>query len=372
MFPGYIDFIVMNNSEKVLVVGAGPSGLSAALFLSEQGLRPKIVDKETGLSLHSKALGVNPRTLVLLEQSGLTRRFLENGRKMEKINFWKGEQLVFQNDFTKTKHKYPFMLIQPQQESEALLLQALTERNVVVEFQTALSSLSKDHQSPTATFRGANGMLEERDYQLIIGADGAKSSVRELSGIGMEGFKYNEEWELYDVELDIPRAPDEGHVMVCREGGVVMIRLRGDVWRVAGNMPSLLNYLPRKTKVGKIIWCSTFRVGHRVARTLQQGSIVLIGDAAHLHSPVGARGMNLGIEDAYIVSQLLKEGRLDEYTKIRQGYLKRTVRRINTMTQALGGTGWLIRKARANVGLFKPFFPIAMPVARKFILGLNK
>lgn len=215
-------------------------------------------------------------------------------------------------------------------------------------------------------------MIEDQDYQLVIGADGAKSRVRELTEISMDGFRYNEQWELYDVELDIPRAPDEGHVMVYQEGGVVMIRLKEDVWRIAGNMSGLLNYLPKNTKIGKIIWHSTFRIGHRVAKKLQQGNIVLIGDAAHLHSPVGARGMNLGIEDAYIVSQLVKENRLDEYTKIRQGYLKRTVRRINAMTQALGGNGWLVRRARANVEWFKPFFPVAMPVARKFILGLNK
>jgi len=361
----------MISNERVLIVGAGPSGLAAALFLSEQGIRSRIVEKEKGLSLHSKALGVNPNTLLLLEQSGVTQRFLENGRKMEKINFWKGEQLVFQNDFAKTRHKYPFMLIQPQQESEELLLQALKERNGVVDFQTALSSLSRDYYSPTATLREPNGMIEDRRYPLVIGADGAKSSVRELTKIRMEGFRYSEEWELYDVVLELPRAPDEGHVMVCQEGGVVMIRLKEDIWRVAGNMSSLLNYLPRNTKVGKIIWRSTFRIGHRVAKTLQRGNIVLIGDAAHLHSPVGARGMNLGIEDAYMVSQLLKENRLHEYTKLRRDYLKRTVRRINAMTQALGGGGWLMRTARANVGLFKPIFPIAMPIARKFILGLN-
>ena len=362
----------MNSEPRILIVGGGPSGLAAALFLSEQGLTPRIVEKDNGLSLHSKALGVNPKTLLLLEQSGLTRRFLDNGRKMGKINFWRGERLVFQNDFGKTKHKYPFMLIQPQKESEELLLEALLARGLEVEFRTALESLSEKQTDTKATLISPDETMEEQDYRVVIGADGAKSKVRMLTGLEMEGFRYNGEWELYDVELEVPRHPDEGHVLVYEAGGVVMIRFKENIWRVAGNMASLLNYLPKNTKVGEIVWHSTFRVGHRVARKLQQGNVVLIGDAAHLHSPVGARGMNLGIEDAHILSQLIKGNRLDEYTKIRQDYLKRTVRRINAMTQALGGTGWPMRKARANIGLFKPLFPIAMPVARRFILGLNK
>src|SRR5690606_15839058 len=140
---GVLKWLDMNGDSSILIVGGGPSGLAAALFLSEQGFRPRIVEKEKGLSLHSKALGVNPKTLLLLEQSGLTQRFLENGRKMEKINFWKGQQLIFQNDFTKTKHKYPFMLIQPQKESEELLLEALTARGLDVAFQTELLSLQE-------------------------------------------------------------------------------------------------------------------------------------------------------------------------------------------------------------------------------------
>lgn len=362
----------MRNDNTVLIVGAGPSGLAAALFLSDQGFKPKIVEKEKGLSLHSKALGVNPQTLLLLEPSGLTKRFLVNGRKMQKINFWSGEQLVFQNDFTKTRHKYPFMLIQPQKESEELLLEALAAKGLEVAFETKLLSLKRGTTGAMASLSSCDGIIEEGEYGLVVGADGAKSSVRELTGIGMEGFRYNEAWELYDVELEVPRHPDEGHVLIYEAGGMVMIRLKENIWRVAGNMSGLLNYLPKGTKVGEVIWHSTFRVGHRIAKTLQQGNIVLIGDAAHLHSPVGAKGMNLGIEDAYILSQLLREDRLDEYTRVRRGYLKRTVRRINIMTQALGGTGWSTRKARANVALFKPLFPIAMPVARKFILGLNK
>ncbi|HLW20197.1 MAG TPA: FAD-dependent monooxygenase [Cyclobacteriaceae bacterium] len=362
----------MNAEPEILIVGAGPSGLAAALFLSQEGLHPRIIEKNDGLSLHSKALGVNPRTLLLLEQSGLTKRFLDNGRKMEKINFWKGNQLVFQNDLTKVRHKYQFMLIQPQMESERMLLEELVNRKVEVEFGTAFQSISHSNDHLNTVISTPRGYSVEHPYRLVVGADGARSKVRELSGIKTSGFRYEEEWELYDIQLDVPRQANEGHVVIMEEGGIVMIRLKEDIWRVAGNIKELLNHLPKNTKVGKIVWQSTFKISHRVAVELFRDKVLLIGDAAHLHSPVGARGMNLGIEDAYIISQLIKEDSINTYTSIRQDYLMRTVRRINAMTQGLGGSNFLLRKVRANITFLKPLFPLAMPIARKFILGLNK
>lgn len=361
----------MHFGNKILIVGAGPSGLAAALFLSQEGYKPRIIEKNNSLSEHSKALGVNPRTLLLLEESGLTQRFLDKGRKMRKINFWHRDQLIFQNDFTKVKHKYPFMLIQPQKDSEQLLLEELDRRKVAVEFGTSFQSIVHDDQLKAAISK-PTGSIEEQGFDLIIGADGAKSQVRELSGIKTTGFKHHEEWELYDVELDVPRAGNEGHVIIMEEGGMVMIRLEDNIWRVAGNMDALLNHLPKTTKIGQTVWQSKFKISHRIAIDLYKDNVLIMGDAAHLHSPVGARGMNLGIEDAYIVSRLIKENRIREYTKVRRDYLKRTVRRVNVMTQALAGKGFLMRKARANMGFFKPLFPLAMPAARKFILGLNK
>lgn len=171
----------------------------------------------------------------------------------------------------------------------------------------------------------------------MIGADGARSEVRKQSGISSYGFQYAEDWRLYDVELEVPVSREEGHVRLFPEGGMILIRLRDNIWRVAGNLPSLLDYLPKGSQLGKIMWESTFRISHRVARELYKDRVVLIGDAAHLHSPVGARGMNLGIEDAYLVSQLIAENRMGSYTELRGRYLKRTVRRINSLTQVLGG-----------------------------------
>lgn len=362
----------MKITNKILIVGAGPAGLSAALFLSEKGIKPRIIDKKQKLSQFSKALGVNPRTLELFESSGLTKRFLENGRKMEQINIWKKDEHIYQNDLSKINHRYPFMLILPQNESEAILLEALSNRKIEVDFETELKTVHISKDKLNGMLSTSLGLLKEEEYSLLIGADGARSEVRKQVGIKLTGFQYEEEWELFDVELDTPLASDEGHIRLFKEGGMIMIRLKDNIWRLAGNLKPLLNYLPKSTKVGEIAWESKFRISHRVAEHLVKDNVILIGDAAHLHSPVGARGMNLGVEDAYLACNLLAENRIEAYTGIRQAFLKRTVSRINGMTQALAGNNFLSRNLRANIDLLSVIFPIVMPTARKFIMGLNK
>lgn len=357
----------MNKDKKILIVGAGPSGLSAAIFLSELGYHPRIIDKKTKISDFSKALAVNPMSLTLFENLGITQRFLENGRKMQALNFWKGDKHVFQNNFQSVKHKYPFMLVQTQKDSEEILLDELKKRNIEVEYGTECTDFQKNEKGYTVSIKGE----ASTDYDYFIGADGGHSIIRKSLGIEMKGYRYDEEWELYDVELDINIPPDEGHIRVFPEGGMIMIRLYDNYWRIAGNLPSILNFLPKNTKIGEVIWESKFRIHHKVAKSLVNDNVVLIGDAAHLHSPVGARGMNLGIQDAYLVSQLIHKGTLASYNKERLAFLENTVNRINIMTMGVAGNTIPSRIFRKNINLISVIFPLVMPTARKFIMGLN-
>ena len=356
---------------RCLVVGAGPSGLAAALFLTEQGIYPRIIDKHTGPSSFSKALGINPRTLELLEPSGLTEKFLHNGRKMETINVWRNHRLVFKNKLSRVHHRYPFMLIQPQRESELLLLEELNRRGIQVAWEVACEQLRTENARVHTHLVGPDGLAEEVVSEVVIGADGASSRVREQLQLTSEGFRYHESWELYDIILEGPLAADEGHIFLFDEGGLIMIRLRENVWRVAGNLPAILNYLPPGTTTGSTVWASAFVISHRLAEQLGRGNVALIGDAAHLHSPVGARGMNLGVEDAFILSRLIADRRMDEFTQRRRPYLEKTVRRINAMTQIMTGHDFLPRQIRKNMSWLRFFFPILAPTARRFVMGLN-
>jgi len=260
------------------------------------------------------------------------------------------------------------MLIQGQKDSEEILLDELRIRNVEVEYNVALKAFEKVGEQYSISLN--NDEQFTTDY--IIGADGSHSVVRQNLDIAYKGFKYDETWYIYDIELDTPLAKDEGHIVLHENGGMILIRLKDNVWRTASNLSNLLEILPKDTTAGKIHWESTFHIHHKVAESLVKGNAVLIGDAAHLHSPVGARGMNLGIEDAHIVSQLIHQNKLDTYDSVRKAYLTKTVNRINTMTTAVASDVPITKFARKNISLLSWIFPIVMPAARRFVLGLNR
>ena len=353
--------------KEILIVGAGPSGLSMAIFLHELGFQPTIIDKKTAISKYSKALGVNPRTLEIFEPYGITDNFLANGRKMTAINLWKGDRFIYKNDLSKVNHRFPFMLIQAQKESEEILLEEVQKRNIKIAYGTEFLSYQKVNTQYLVSLKGQSNFNTTFDY--IIGADGGRSSIRTQSGIPFKGYSYEEEWELYDIALTTNLSVDEGHIRLFPEGGMIMIRLKKDIWRVAGNIKSLLNYLSKNTQTGTIHWASTFHIHHKVAQNLTKDNIAIIGDAAHLHSPVGARGMNLGIEDAYMASQLIKANNLKAFSKMRRPYLSKTVNRINNMTMGLAGDARIPKLIRTNIQLLRPFFPMIIPNVRAFIMG---
>lgn len=358
----------MNKKKEILIVGAGPSGLSMAIFLNELGYHPRIIDKKSKISEHSKALGVNPKTLEIIQPFGITDKFLANGRKMKAMNIWKGYKHIYKNDFTKVANQYPFMLIQPQKESEEILLDEVLKRKLKIEYETEFIKWNESNNKYDISTNGSSSILNQ-DY--IIGADGGNSKVRDQLGIKYKGFQYDEKWELYDIELEMDVNQDEGHIRLFPDGGMVMIRLKENIWRIAGSIKSILNYLPKKTKVGQIHWESQFRIHHKVAKSLIQNNIVIIGDSAHLHSPIGARGMNLGIEDAFIASRLLNENRLAQYDKLRRPYLEKTVNTINNITYGMAGNSTAPKLIRNQIGNLRFLFPIVMPRVRKFVLGLN-
>lgn len=350
-----------------LIVGAGPTGLAAAMFLHERGVTARIIDKAEHPSTQSKALGVNPRTLELLESSGVTDRMLAAGRKMTTFNISRPGKKLAAVDLGKVKHRYPFMLILSQAESERILTEALAERGITIERGLGLTDLIDNDRWVTATLSTG----ETVDAPYALGADGAHSTVRQVTGRSFEGSSWPESWSLYDVRLDTTLHPDEGHAFLLNKGVLLFIRIKDNLWRVITNAPDGLEQLPLGTSITNTLWDSEFGFAHRVADPLCALHICLAGDAAHIHSAFGARGMNLGIEDAYVFAALAVHYRLKDYDALRRPVIKSVVNRVKQMTQVPRGKTVTARLARYVTPLLPLFVALGERSLRKWMLGLD-
>jgi 2-polyprenyl-6-methoxyphenol hydroxylase-like FAD-dependent oxidoreductase len=190
----------------------------------------------------------------------------------------------------------------------------------------------------------------------MFAADGAHSRVRQALGITLEGSSFPEDWPLYDIELNDPLDSESAHVSFAEGGMVFLLRLEPGVWRLFGNLPDLLERLPRGTKAGAIHWQSSFHVSDRVASRESVGRVVLAGDAAHVHAPVAARGMNLGIEDSFVFAHCAVDAlhgnlkRLSDYELMRHEVHARVVARVDRLTR-------LARGQPAIVGMLRRLMP---------------
>ena len=212
---------------------------------------------------------------------------------------------------------------------------------------------------------------------MMLGADGVHSVVRETLHLEFKGSSFPEAWPLYDIELDCPLDLESAHVSFVQSGLVFLLCLRDGLWRLFGNVPELLERLPPGTKTGRISWQSSFHIGHRVAAQDVVGHVALAGDAAHIHSPVAARGMNLGIEDAYVFAKCAADElhggdrRLADYGRIRHAVHAGVVERIKKLTQLARGRPELVALFRRYLipGLTK--FPPTAHQMMKLVTGLD-
>lgn len=357
---------------EVLIAGAGPTGLSAALFLAKKGIRSRIIDKAPRPSVHSKAFGVNARTLHLLEKTGLTERFLSNGHKVEALNLWYKGRRLFRNNFSNASHPYPFMLIQSQADTEAFLTQALAEEGIEVEWNMALAEIALNTDHVISYLQPQEGSSERFTTGYVLGADGAHSQLRKQLDIKFPGSDEEESWKLIDIELKhFPFSGRDAHAFMLDSGILFMIRIEEHTWRAVGNRQDLLSALPAGTKTGDIQWESDFSISHRRAKHFKDGHVFLAGDAAHVHSPIGARGMNLGIEDAYVFAELLAHGQLDQYEKLRKPVAETLIQQVKRLTGIVGGNTLPGKMARYCAPVLPFFLPLLRGRLQSFAMGLD-
>lgn len=339
----------------VLVVGAGPTGLAAALLLARRRIAVRIVDAAQLPAATSKALAVNSRTLEVLHGTGVAEQIVAEGWRVHGATLHEGGHDVLAVELPPAEHERPAMTVLPQARTEALLGRALAAQGVTVERGVTLQSLSQDLAEVKATLAHADGRSEQVTSRLLLGADGARSATRNALRLDFPGSSLAEPWQLWDVAMQSSLDAYRAHILFEPDGFIFVLRLSGDCWRVIGNTRDPLATLRRYGTLGEIGWESRFHIGHRVAAQAGVGRVALAGDAAHIHSPIGARGMNLGIEDAYVYAACAADalageiGRMNDYANLRHAVHKAVVRRIGVLTRMVHGRPPWLRWLRDEV-----------------------
>jgi 2-polyprenyl-6-methoxyphenol hydroxylase-like FAD-dependent oxidoreductase len=335
----------------VLVIGAGPSGLTLAASLVKRGVATTVVDAQPAGANTSRAAVVNARTLEVLDSLDVSRRLVKEGVQAPRFTIRDGRRLLIPVDFSVLPTEYPYSLMVPQATTERLLLDRLTELGGTVIRPKRLTSVTQDADSATATFDDGD-VLRAR---YVVGADGIHSIVREQAGIGFEGGAYQESFTLADVRLRGEAPADEVILFWAKAGLTVVAPLPGDIFRIvapvaeAPEEPSaeFIQQILDERGLGagrmvvtEVIWGSRFRIHHRVADTYRAGRLLLAGDAAHVHSPAGGQGMNLGIQDGVALADVLAavlggapDSVLDDYSAARRPIAQQVVEMTDRLTR---------------------------------------
>lgn len=306
-------------STQVLVAGAGPAGLATAIGLAARGIDFVILDALAEAQNTSRAAVVHAATLESLRALGVADRLIAQGIRVPHFRIRDRDSILLHTDFSGLPTPTPFALMIPQDETEQVLVARLAELGHAVRRPVRLEGFEKTPDGLRATCQGREGRFLV-DAHYLVGADGEKSTVRAGAGIGFPGETYGS-FLLADVKMDWPIARNEVALFFSQAGTLVVAPMSRDRYRVvaqladAPSVPALADVQrvieargPRSgARVRELLWGSRFQVHHKLADRLHGGPVLLVGDAAHVHSPAGGQGMNLGLRDANALSAALAE-----------------------------------------------------------------
>lgn len=302
-------------SDEVLIVGAGPTGMTAAIELARLGMGVRIIDKADQTARYSQALVVQARTLEQLQRYGIAQEAIARGRQMHEAKFFSEGKLIVDITLDRVQSRYPYALFIPQSKTEKLLNECMESLGVHTERNVELVSLAQNAEV-RAGLRHADGRTEELTPRWVIGCDGAHSTVRQKMDVAFEGGGVGMSFFLGDCDIDGPDVPKEELSIHVRHGDLVfMSRLSEKSVRLIvalheeqdkaeqrevtiDDLQRAVDRIGVNAKIRSAEWLTPFRVSDRQAKHYRIGSVFLAGDASHIHSPVGGQGMNTGIQDA--------------------------------------------------------------------------
>lgn len=374
---------------QVLIIGAGPTGLALACQLIRYGIDFVIIDKSSGVTDYSKALGVHARTLEIYEQLGIADKAIAQGTIAGKVRMLAGAQVRGEVDLSNMGaglSRYPYMLVLEQSKNERLLYEYMQAHGKVVHWQTELLDFSQAAGSVTAQVKTTTGVSTiEAGY--MVGCDGPRSPVRHGLGLAFEGSTFARTFYVADVQIDWQFSHDALHVCLARNSGMAFFPMPGEKrYRIVGAFPegfdkeegeTLYEEIEQYIKlqsgihldISHVNWFSTYKVHTRHVERFSSGRCFLAGDSAHVHTPAGGQGMNTGIQDAYNLAWKLAfvlQGKadakiLETYNHERLENAKHLVQTTDRMFNLVSSQSWLVKFMRT----------IVIPPLAKYILGLQ-
>jgi 2-polyprenyl-6-methoxyphenol hydroxylase-like FAD-dependent oxidoreductase len=361
----------VDKDTQALVVGAGPTGLVLAAELARRGVTPRVIDAGREDVRESRAVAVVARSLELLDDIGSAAAAVERGIPLRALNFYQGTTLMAELDTTAVDSPFPMDLCLAQWQTTDLLRERVRDLGVEIEWNTRLTSYDADSAGVSVDLLHADGRAERSTARWVVGCDGSHSTVREAAGIGWETADLRRGFILGDVTTRWDLVRDRFHVWFARGGLMAVFPMPGGYWRILASTPddhpprppelrhfaaSVAERTPLDANLSDLRWSSAFVAREGLADRFREGRVLLAGDAAHSHSPIGGQGMNTGMQDAYNLGwklALVAEGRADEslldsYPAERRPVAKAVIDATSTATRVATGNGLVARRARRH------------------------
>jgi 2-polyprenyl-6-methoxyphenol hydroxylase-like FAD-dependent oxidoreductase len=366
------------SKTEVIIIGAGPTGLSLACQLVRHGIDFVIVEKNEGVTRFSKALGVQARTLEIYEQLGLAQPAVERGTIAIKFRLLAGGQVRGEVPFSNLgqgRSPYPYLLFLEQSENEKLLYEYLQDQQKNVLWNTELESFSQDAAGVTAQVKTADGRSRTITAKYLVGCDGASSSVRHSLGLRFEGSTFERLFYVADARVEWKLPHDAVQVCLARDVFTAFFPMKGDDrYRIIGTFPDgahkeasevvyeeieaqIKSQARLALEISHVNWFSLYKVHSRRVNKFSAGRCFVAGDAAHIHSPVGAQGMNTGIQDAYnlgwklafVIKGYAGAQLLETYNEERLPNAKRLLNTTDRIFELAAGSNRLLSLIRTTI-----------------------
>jgi 2-polyprenyl-6-methoxyphenol hydroxylase-like FAD-dependent oxidoreductase len=373
----------VDDEIELLIVGAGPVGLTLALELQRFGIRFRIVEKKAERSATSKALGLQPRVSEVFGILGIKAEFDARGfRDIRGVNFHSGARLLLRVivqqpvDQAGRDACQPHLLIIPQSDTEEILERTLAARGHLVERRRELIGFEQNRDRVQARIRSDDGSEETIATEFLVSCEGAHSVVRKQAGFSFAGRTMPMRFLLADVTIDWDHPENEVQVWFHRDGVMGALPFGGQKWRLIIERAakeeetdseevtlSLVQQLAVQrsgradVRVRDPMWLSDFRINARMVDRFRDGRVFIAGDAAHIHSPLGGQGIATGIQDAsnlaWKLAAVLRAGApdslLDTYEEERRPIAKAVLRGTTAASQVVFAMHPVVRFVRERL-----------------------